>query len=97
MLCSHGMVREAENNVIKEQYQQVYPDLNPDFIFAYPAYNMRNTEIGAVLGRNQLKRLDKNNTKRKNNFEIFQKILILKNIKRTLTLKAVAIMPLILL
>ena len=71
MLRSHGMVREAENNAIKEQYQQDYPDLSPDFIFAYPGYNMRNTEIGAVLGINQLKRLDENNIKRKKNFEIF--------------------------
>jgi len=32
---------------------------------------MRNTEIGAVLGRSQLKRLDENNNKRRKNFEIF--------------------------
>lgn len=32
---------------------------------------MRNTEIGAVLGRSQLKRLDENNAKRRRNFEIF--------------------------
>ena len=29
-------------------------DLNPDFIFAFPAYNVRNTEIGAIIGRSQL-------------------------------------------
>ena len=32
-----------------------YPDLNPDFIFACPAYNVRSTEINAVIGRSQLK------------------------------------------
>ena len=48
-----------------------YPSLNPDFIFAYPAFNVRNTEIGAVIGRNQLRRLDKNNQKRIKNHEIF--------------------------
>ena len=32
---------------------------------------MRNTEIGAVIGRNQLKRLDRNNDKRKKNFKLF--------------------------
>ena len=48
-----------------------HPDLSPDFIFAYPAYNVRNTEIGAVLGRSQLKRLDENNDKRRKNFELF--------------------------
>jgi CDP-4-dehydro-6-deoxyglucose reductase, E1 len=34
------------------------PELNPDFIFAYPAYNVRNTELGGIMGRSQLKRLD---------------------------------------
>lgn len=60
MLRSHGMVREASDMDVRNDYQKKYPELNPDFIFAYPAYNMRNTEIGGILGRNQLKRLDKN-------------------------------------
>lgn len=71
MLRSHGMVREVNDEVTKQEYIKKYPDLSPDFIFAYPAYNVRNTEIGAVLGRNQLKRLDANNEKRKRNFELF--------------------------
>ncbi len=71
MLRSHGMVREASRDKIKQRYIHEHPDLSPDFIFAYPAYNMRNTEIGAVLGRSQLKRLDGNNIKRRRNFEIF--------------------------
>ena len=71
MLRSHGMVREATGNNINQKYINEYPDLSPDFIFAYPAYNVRNTEIGAVLGRSQLKRLDENNVKRRRNFEIF--------------------------
>jgi CDP-6-deoxy-D-xylo-4-hexulose-3-dehydrase len=75
MLRSHGMVREASNDQIKQKFSDKHPDLSPDFIFAYPAYNVRNTEIGAVLGRNQLKRLDKNNVKRKRNFELFLKNL----------------------
>ena len=54
---------------------QEHTDLSPDFIFAYPAYNVRNTEIGAVLGRSQLNRLDKNNVKRRENFELFLKTL----------------------
>lgn len=71
MLRSHGMVREASSNDIKQKYIHEHPDLSPDFIFAYPAYNVRNTEIGAVLGRSQLSRLDKNNEKRRENFEQF--------------------------
>jgi CDP-4-dehydro-6-deoxyglucose reductase, E1 len=71
MLRSHGMVREASSDEIEQKYINEYPDLSPDFIFAYPAYNVRNTEIGAVLGRSQLNRLDVNNIKRRRNFEIF--------------------------
>ena len=75
MLRSHGMVRESTSNNIEQKYINEHPDLSPDFIFAYPAYNVRNTEIGAVLGRSQLKRLDENNVKRRKNFEIFLKNL----------------------
>lgn len=60
MLRSHGMVREANDQNLRAEYQQKNPELNPDFIFAYAAYNMRNTEIGGIMGRSQLKRLDKN-------------------------------------
>lgn len=71
MLRSHGMVREATDDTVKQRYADENPDLSPDFIFALPAYNVRNTEIGAVLGRNQLKRLDGNNVKRQKNLKIF--------------------------
>ena len=71
MYRSHGMVRESDSDAFKQRYYKKHPDLNPDFIFAYPAYNVRSTEINAVLGRNQLPRLDKNNEKRKKNFKLF--------------------------
>lgn len=58
MLRSHGMVREANDPAVHEAYQAGNPELNPDFIFAFPAYNVRNTEIGGIMGRSQLKRLD---------------------------------------
>ena len=45
--------------------------MNPDFIFAFPAYNVRNNEIGAIMGRNQLKRLDENIQLRNRNFKLF--------------------------
>ena len=68
---SHGMVREASERATKDRYQSEHPDLNPDFIFAYPAYNVRGTELNAVIGRNQLKRLDDNNTIRTRNLRLF--------------------------
>ena len=75
MLRSHGMVREATNQNLIKSYVDKNPDLNPEFIFAFPGFNMRNNELGAVLGRNQLARLDVNNEKRRKNFEIFLEFL----------------------
>ena len=71
MLRSHGMVRESDSAQLKRSYCEKHPDLNPDFIFAYPAYNVRSTEINAVLGRAQLKRLDQNNERRRANLRLF--------------------------
>lgn len=71
MFRSHGMVRESTDEHIKNEYKETYSDLNPDFIFSAPAYNMRSTEINAVMALNQLKRLDKNNKVRSQNLKIF--------------------------
>ena len=71
MLRSHGMVRELSSKDLRQEYARKHPDLNPQFIFSYPAYNMRSTEINAVIGRNQLKRLDSNNRVRYENFKLF--------------------------
>lgn len=71
ILRSHGMVREATDAALRDDYRSRHPDLNPDFIFAYPAYNVRNTEIGAILGRSQLKRLDAGVRRRSENFARF--------------------------
>ena len=73
MFRSHGMVREADDAKVKAEWVGRYPDLNPDFIFAYPSYNVRSTEINAVLGRSQLPRLDANNKLRTRNLETFLK------------------------
>ena len=71
MFRSHGMVRESTSDELKDTYLEEHPDLNPDFIFAFPAYNVRSTEINAVMGRSQLKRLDANNQTRTENLELF--------------------------
>jgi CDP-6-deoxy-D-xylo-4-hexulose-3-dehydrase len=71
MLRSHGMTREVTSAELKQQYKENHPDLNPDFIFALPAYNVRSTEINAVIGRSQLPRLDANNVTRTRNLKIF--------------------------
>lgn len=73
MLRSHGMIREASDMAVRTAYQTEYPELNPDFIFAYAAYNMRNTEIGGIMGRSQLKRLDEIVKRRTENLHRFLK------------------------
>lgn len=71
MLRSHGLLRENSNIYFKKRIIKKYPLLHPNFIFMHPAYNMRNNEISAVIGINQLKTLDKNNKIRDKNLKIF--------------------------
>jgi CDP-6-deoxy-D-xylo-4-hexulose-3-dehydrase len=70
-LRSHGMVREITDENLRNKIISDNPTLNKDFIFLRPSHNFRSTEINAVLGISQLKKLDKNNQIRKNNFDKF--------------------------
>ena len=72
---SHGMLRECTNEDIVDRYHNKYPTVNKDFFFVNPAYNIRSTEINAVLGLNQIKRLNDNVEKRTKNFNYFIKRL----------------------
>ena len=71
MLRSHGLVREIENKKIKNHFYKKNKNLNKEFIFQYPSYNVRSTEINAVIGINQIKNLNKNIKKRNINHKIF--------------------------
>lgn len=71
MLRAHGMARESGNKKFEKLMVRKFPNLSPKFIFLHPAYNLRNNEISAVIGINQLKRLSRNINIRKINFEIF--------------------------
>ena len=69
---SHGMAR----HLLPENYDRViskYPDIDPKFLFLTDGYNFRNTELNAVLGLEQLKRLDKNIKIRRRNYEHYMK------------------------
>ena len=68
MFRSHGMTREADKQ-IHDRYAK--PDVNPLFTFAVPGYNMRSSEINAVLGLEQIKRLDQNISKRQENLQFW--------------------------
>lgn len=68
MFRSHGMTREAS---VATQERYAKPDVNPLFTFAVPGYNMRSTELNAVLGLEQIKRLDDNIKARCENLDIW--------------------------
>jgi len=74
-LRSHGMIREMTDLNFRQQIIDENPDLNPDFIFLHPAHNFRSTELNAVIGLSQIKKLDLNNTHRVNNFKYFMEHL----------------------
>ena len=75
ILRSHGMTRESNNPAFEKKMINKYPKLSSKFIFLYPAYNFRNNEVGGVIGLSQLKSLDKNNKRRKENLSFFLKLL----------------------
>lgn len=70
-LRSHGMAREMVDGEMKDKFALDNPHLSKDFIFLMPSHNFRPTEINAVLGLNQIKKLDDNNEKRIENYEYF--------------------------
>lgn len=71
LLRSHGLVRELDSDSRKRELIDDNPDLNPEFIFALPGYNVRSTEINAVIGRSQLRRLDDVVRRRSENLRLF--------------------------
>jgi len=69
---SHGMARESTRF---DDYAELYPDIDKQFLFVTDGYNFRNHEICAVLGSSQLKRLDKMIQIRNNNHRLFTNII----------------------
>jgi len=67
---SHGMTREASQE-LQDNFVRNYPELNPLFTFAVAGFNMRSTELNAVLGVEQMKRIDSNVEKRQHNFKLW--------------------------
>lgn len=74
MFRSHGMTRESSPH-IQDLYKKSNPNLNPLFTFAVPGFNMRSTELNAVLGIEQMNRLDYNIERRRQNLDIWLKNL----------------------
>jgi CDP-6-deoxy-D-xylo-4-hexulose-3-dehydrase len=71
ILRGHGLAREVSDKKLENKFIKMYPKVSPKFIFLYPGFNMRNTEINAVIGLNQLPRLNTNIIKRSDNLTFF--------------------------
>jgi len=69
---SHGLARVSGKF---EEYIQKNPEIEKSFLFVTDGYNFRNTEIGAVLGINQLKRLNKFIEIRRENYKRYVEIV----------------------
>jgi CDP-6-deoxy-D-xylo-4-hexulose-3-dehydrase len=69
---SHGLARVSDNF---DEYSKKNPEIEKSFLFVTDGYNFRNTELGAVLGLSQLKRLDKFIEIRRNNYKKFSNII----------------------
>lgn len=72
MKRSHGMARESQNY---KSYANKHKDIDEQFLFITDGYNFRNTEINAVLGSSQLKKLNKSIEIRNNNYKLFCDII----------------------
>lgn len=72
MKRSHGLARESGN---LEKYKSQYPDLHPQFLFMTDGYNFRSSDINAVLGLTQIKKLDRNIEIRRKNFKAFVELI----------------------
>ena len=80
ILRSHGMLRESGNKSFERKILKKNKSLSPQFTFLYPTLNFRNNELGAVIGLNQLKNLNKNNLKRAQNLKLFLNLIDKKKI-----------------
>ncbi len=71
MKRGHGLLRDSQNLKLIRNIKKKYRDLNSDFIFYTEGFNVRNTELAAVIGIEQIKRLNNNIKARNQNHKIF--------------------------
>ena len=71
---SHGLARELPRK-LHAYYKKKHKDIDFDFLFLTDGFNVRNTELSAILGRSQLKKLNEYITKRNDAYLKFLKII----------------------
>ncbi len=67
---SHGLARELPEKYHQE-LKRTYPDIDFKFLFLTDGFNVRNTELHAVIGLTQLKKIDSFIKKRNENYKLF--------------------------
>ena len=72
ILRAHGWSREADEH---QKYVDMYPDIDPRFIFINLGYNLRPTEVNAAMGMHQLPKLDNLIDRRRETADFFLKYL----------------------
>tara|TARA_Y100000389_G_scaffold182745_1_gene199617 strand:- start:5308 stop:5919 length:612 start_codon:yes stop_codon:yes gene_type:complete len=75
MKRGHGLLRDSQDKNYIKKITKKNKDLNNGFIFNTEGFNCRNTELSAVLGIEQLKRLNRNIKQRNKNHKLFLKLL----------------------
>lgn len=73
---SHGWDRdlpESKKQSIREQYS--VGDFRALYTFYYPGFNLRSTDLQAFIGINQMETINEIVLKRKNNFDLYNKLI----------------------
>jgi CDP-6-deoxy-D-xylo-4-hexulose-3-dehydrase len=72
---AHGLSREISDPAARFDLSQEFCEIDDRFLFSHMPFNFRNTELNAVLGLEQLARLDEIVVARARNFHHFTNML----------------------
>tara|TARA_R110002072_G_scaffold204573_2_gene362549 strand:- start:1189 stop:2346 length:1158 start_codon:yes stop_codon:yes gene_type:complete len=74
---SHGWLRDNDENFRKRFFDKydMHDEFNFKYFFVYPGLNVRNTDINAVIGLSQIKRIDQHIQNRNHNYNLYCSIL----------------------
>ena len=75
---SHGMARELPSN-LHDNYKEQYKDIDFNFLFLTDGFNFRNTELHALIGIAQLKKIDEYIKIRNRNYQQFVELCVKYN------------------
>jgi len=75
MKRGHGLLRDSQDEKFIKKMIKKNKDLNNDFIFSTEGFNLRNTELAAVIGIEQLKRLNNSIKIRNQNHKLYLRLL----------------------